>query len=55
MVRYSVSVYGTVQGVGYRYSAIRAAEKFRVFGWVRNNADGSVEVECEGVKKRVED
>ncbi len=53
--RYSVSVFGMVQGVGFRYSSQRAAAGFRVSGWVRNNSDGSVEIECEGEKQGVED
>ena len=45
---FHIVVSGRVQGVGYRYSTVRTAVKYRVFGWVRNNSDGSVELECEG-------
>ncbi|MCX7025210.1 MAG: acylphosphatase [Spirochaetes bacterium] len=41
-------VLGMVQGVGFRYATRSAAHKFGVRGWVRNAADGSVEIECEG-------
>ena len=41
-------VRGVVQGVGYRASCRRRAEELRLSGWVRNRADGSVEVEAEG-------
>ncbi|MDX9799818.1 MAG: acylphosphatase [Spirochaetia bacterium] len=44
----SIVVYGIVQGIGYRYSALKAASRFHVDGWVRNNSDGSVEIDCEG-------
>ncbi len=44
----SITVSGMVQGVGYRYSAVNAAARFHVSGWVRNNRDGTVEIECEG-------
>ena len=49
-----VFVSGRVQGVGYRYSAARAAAKYRISGWVRNNFDGSVELECEGFAKDID-
>jgi acylphosphatase len=44
----SIAVYGFVQGVGYRYYAVKTAAHFHISGWVRNNRDGSVEIECEG-------
>ena len=53
--RYAVTVFGTVQGVGFRYSTLRAASKFSINGWVRNKSDGSVELECEGSERNIED
>jgi len=41
-------VRGRVQGVGYRYFAVRAARSAGVAGTVRNLPDGSVEVIAEG-------
>jgi acylphosphatase len=44
--RYYVS--GTVQGVGYRYFAQRAAERFGLAGYAKNLIDGRVEVYAAG-------
>ena len=41
-------VRGRVQGVGFRYFAIRAARACGVVGTVRNMSDGSVEAVAEG-------
>jgi acylphosphatase len=38
---------GRVQGVGFRYFALKIAEELRVTGFVRNLPDGSVEVVAE--------
>ena len=47
-------VRGAVQGVGYRFSAARAAALRDVSGWVRNRADGTVEAVLEGSQEAVE-
>ena len=39
---------GQVQGVGFRYAAIRVARAHRVTGYVRNLDDGRVECVVEG-------
>lgn len=39
---------GRVQGVGFRWFAHDAAAREGLHGWVRNLADGSVEVVVEG-------
>lgn len=51
--RYRVS--GRVQGVGYRYFVLRAAEALGVSGYAKNLADGSVEVLAEGGEKVLAD
>ncbi len=45
---------GYVQGVGFRYTARRAAGDFAVTGWVRNLPDGNVELEAQGERAEVE-
>jgi acylphosphatase len=44
-------VAGRVQGVGYRYFAMRSAEALGLTGFVRNLADGRVEVVGEGLEQ----
>lgn len=53
--RLHVKVYGIVQGVGFRYFAKREAKRLKLSGWVRNNADGSVEVLAEGEREALEE
>ena len=43
----SAIVYGTVQGVSFRYYTQRAAVRLGVVGWVANQRDGSVKVVAE--------
>jgi acylphosphatase len=37
-------IQGRVQGVGFRWWTLEAAQRFGLAGWVRNCGDGSVEV-----------
>jgi acylphosphatase len=46
--RLRVVVSGRVQGVGFRASAQQVARRLDLAGWVRNLADGRVELEAEG-------
>jgi acylphosphatase len=45
---------GRVQGVGFRYFVLRRAQALGLAGWVRNRADGAVEVEAEGTRAALE-
>ncbi len=47
-MRRRLRVSGRVQGVWFRESTRREAERLGVRGWVRNCADGSVEAVFEG-------
>jgi len=47
-------VHGRVQGVGFRYSAIREAQRLRLKGWVRNASNGDVEVWAEGPEEALD-
>jgi len=43
-----VVVHGNVQGVGYRAFVIHYAKRFNIAGFVRNRADGTVEIAATG-------
>ncbi len=53
--RVHLRAHGHVQGVFYRASAQREAQRLGLFGWVRNCADGSVEVIAEGPRGACEE
>lgn len=41
-------VVGQVQGVGFRYATKQQADRLNLSGWVKNLADGGVEVFAQG-------
>ena len=46
-------VRGRVQGVGFRWFVEREAHILGIAGWVRNNADGSVEILAQGTRDQL--
>ena len=46
-------VSGTVQGVGFRWYAMRTARRSGIRGWVRNRTDGKVEIVAEADTERL--
>jgi acylphosphatase len=54
VIRVRAVVSGLVQGVWYRQSCRREAERLGVSGWVRNRSDGRVELEAEGTRGAVD-
>ena len=52
--RYKLCFYGMVQGVGFRYTAMHAANMFRLTGYVRNEYDGSVTCEVQGDEEAID-
>jgi len=48
MIRRHLVFYGSVQGVGFRYTAHHLAESLGLTGWVQNEYDGSVTCEVQG-------
>ena len=53
IVRKHIRFTGRVQGVGFRYRAKYAASGAGITGWVRNEWDGSVELEVQGTEEQI--
>ena len=51
--RVRLHIRGRVQGVFYRDSTQREAQRMELRGWVRNRSDGSVEAVVQGPPERV--
>ena len=51
--RRRIEFHGRVQGVGFRYQALKYASAYGLKGWVRNEYDGSVTVEVQGYSEMI--
>ena len=54
VIRRHYVFYGEVQGVGFRWYAMKAAEAAGITGWVRNEYDGSVSMELQGTADQID-
>ena len=53
IIRKEIRFTGNVQGVGFRYRAQYAASGCGVTGWVKNEWDGSVLMEIQGMQHQI--
>lgn len=53
-VAYHVIISGKVQGVYYRASTAKKAQALGLVGWVKNRADGCVEMLVQGQPEKLE-
>ena len=54
MVHAHIFYYGTVQGVGFRFTTRELAAGLGLSGWVKNLSDGRVEIFVEGQQAVIE-
>ncbi len=55
MIAKHIIFIGRVQGVGFRFTAHRAASRHQLTGFVRNVPDGTVEMFAQGCSEDIED
>jgi len=53
LLKLRVVVRGRVQGIGFRRFVWRIAQSLPISGWVKNNPDGSVEIEVGGAPEHI--
>ena len=54
VIRRMLRFTGSVQGVGFRWRAIHAANAVGATGWVRNDYDGAVSMEIQGTEEQID-
>ncbi|MBT3173828.1 MAG: acylphosphatase [Lentimicrobiaceae bacterium] len=50
----TISVFGKVQGVGFRFYTNKKAKELNICGYVLNKSNGSVYIEAEGTKANLD-
>jgi len=53
MKELEATIYGKVQGVGFRAYTQKQAEKLELVGWVKNMADGTVRCVAQGEMEKL--
>lgn len=53
-IRQEIQFTGYVQGVGFRYRTSHLAQRYGVTGWVRNEYDGSVCAQLQGLPEEID-
>ena len=55
MIAVHISVYGEVQGTGFRTWTKEQADKLNLSGWTRKASDGSIEIFSQGDEEKIND
>jgi acylphosphatase len=55
MIKLKILLKGRVQGVFFRISTKKTAEKLNISGWVRNLSTGEVEISAVGSPKKIKE
>ncbi len=55
MIAVHISVYGEVQGTGFRTWTKEQADKLNLSGWTRKASDGSIEIFSQGEEEKIND
>lgn len=54
MLELHLKIFGNVQGVNFRYYTFEKAQELNLTGWVKNAADGSLEILAQGDRENLE-
>ena len=55
MIAIHISIYGDIQGTGFRSWSKEQAKKFSLSGWVRKASDGSIEIFTQEEEEKIND